>query len=315
MKLKSASLSLVLVFLMNAAFSQKSVRDSLKTFTVNLVNKAMKKGVKKMAIWDFTDLNKETSTFGSYIAEQFSVYAGDLEGLELMDRQNLKSLLNEHKLKSEGFIDQNTIMQLGKLHDVEAVVVGSVIMANNDFQVVVKIIETNFGRTIAAGEEFFQIDKKIAAILGMDFSENNSPVKNKDDVQSKIEGTWAGDLSQKNQPSSFSMLMQVSLVADKITGTIQINDKVNQLVFAKFSVEGIYEKGKFKITDLAVKDLYGNHQLCMKNYTGVIKQNGKDLIFSGTWDNDSYKIYNFGKIDITPVKCEGGIFSVKKISN
>ncbi len=61
-----------------------------------------------------------------------------------MDRQNLKSLLKEHKLKAEGFIDKNTIMELGKFNEVDAVAVGSVIMADKDFQVVVKIIETSF---------------------------------------------------------------------------------------------------------------------------------------------------------------------------
>lgn len=164
--------------------AQKNVRDSLKSFTIEVVQKAIAKGkIKKIAVWDFTDLNKEVSVFGSYIAEQFSVYAENIDTVELMDRQNLKSLLNEHKLKSEGFIDKNTIMELGRFREVDAVVVGSVIMADKDFQVVVKIIETSLGRTIAADEQFFQIDKRMAAILGIEISEN------------------ANQLSQENNPN------------------------------------------------------------------------------------------------------------------
>lgn len=175
-------LALVFIFMTlfcTSVFSQKTVRDSLRSFTVNLVKKAMEKGkVKKLAVWDFTDMNKEVSSFGSYIAEQFSIYAESVDSLELMDRQNLKSLLNEHKLKSYGFIDKNTIMELGRFKEVDAVVVGSVIMADKDFQVVAKIIETTAGLTIAADEQFFQIDSKIAAILGIEKTDNSDAGSN-----------------------------------------------------------------------------------------------------------------------------------------
>lgn len=175
MKIRCIITLFILMCTLTSAYSQKSVRDSLKEFTISIVQKAMERGnIKKLAVWDFTDMSKEVSSFGSYISEQFSVYAESVDSIQLMDRQNLKSVLREHKLKSEGFIDQNTIMQLGRFKEVEAVAVGSVIMADKDFQVVVKVIETNYGRTIAAGEQFFQIDKRMSAILGIEFTENSN---------------------------------------------------------------------------------------------------------------------------------------------
>lgn len=165
MKLKLFAISFI--FFASNSFSQKSLRDSLKAFTINVMEKAIKKGnIKKIAVWDFTNIHKEVTLFGSYIAEQISVYAEDIDSLQLMDRQNLKSVLKEHKLKSDGFIDQNTILELGKFKSVEAVVVGSVIVIDKDFQIVIKVIETNNGRTIAAAEEFFEIDKKLATLFG-----------------------------------------------------------------------------------------------------------------------------------------------------
>jgi len=179
MKLKTILFVILLTIISFECFSQKNVRDSLKEFTTSVVNQARVKGkVKKLAVWDFTNMNKEVFNFGSYIAELFSVYAELVDSVELMDRQNLKSLLNEHKLKSEGYIDKNTIMELGKFKDVDAVIVGSVIMADKDFQVVVKVIETSLGRTVSADEQFFPIDQKMAAILGIVFNESsgsNSP--------------------------------------------------------------------------------------------------------------------------------------------
>ena len=179
MKLKSLFFAILMASISLECFSQKNVRDSLKEFTIEVVRKAMEKGkVKKLAVWDFTNMNKEVFNFGSYIAEQFSVYADQVDSVELMDRQNLKSVLNEHKLKSEGFIDKSTIMELGKFKDVDAVVVGSVIMAGKDFQIIVKIIETSLGRTVAADEQYFEIDSRLAATLGVEFGGNtdsNSP--------------------------------------------------------------------------------------------------------------------------------------------
>jgi hypothetical protein len=159
------------------AISQSSSSDSLKNFTIKLIERGIKKSkIKKIAVWDFTDMNKENSTFGSHIAELISVYATFVDSIIVMDRQNLKSLLKEHKLKSEGFIDPATVMELGRFSGVDAVIVGDAIVAGKDFEVIIKILETNQAGTIAADDQFFPIDDKMAAKLGIQISETE--VKN-----------------------------------------------------------------------------------------------------------------------------------------
>jgi len=226
--------TILLTFLFSNSFSQKSLRDSLKGFTVTVVQKAMKKGVKKIAVWDFTDINKEVSLIGRYVAEQFSIYAEGIEDLELMDRQNLKSLLNEHQLKSDGFIDKNTIMELGKLKDVQAVAVGSVILADKNFQVVVKIIETSNGRTVAADEQFFPIDKNMAAILGKGPEEDNGNSGKQASARSTkgLAGLWSftiystyvvwGDGSMKNAGAHINGFMNLVQNGNSITGKFSL---------------------------------------------------------------------------------------------
>lgn len=179
MKSKQIIIFIIQFIICNHLCAQKSVRDSLKDFTFSVVKDAIKKGkIKTLAVWDFTDIGKGNSISGSYISEQFSIYAEKVENIRIMDRQNLKSLLKEHKLKSEGFIDKNTIMELGKFKEVDGVAVGSVIIVGDEFQVNVKIIETTFGETVSAGEEFFAIDKRIGEIfknqkIATDKIENN----------------------------------------------------------------------------------------------------------------------------------------------
>lgn len=175
MKLKYIICLLVVSILYLPTFSQSNSNDSLKTFTIKLIERAIKKSkIKKIAVWDFTDINKENTIFGSHIAELISVYATYVDSVIVMDRQNLKSLLKEHKLKSEGFIDQNTIMELGKFSGVDAVIVGDAIVTGKDFEVVIKILETNRAGIIAADDQYFPIDSKMAAKLGIQISESNN---------------------------------------------------------------------------------------------------------------------------------------------
>lgn len=161
------------------AFSQTSLRDNLKKFTADVIAKAIKKQhIKKISFWDFTDINKETQPVGTYISELMSVYANDIDSVLVMDRMHLKTILQEHQLKSEGFIDQNTIMQLGKFSDVNAVVVGTIILNENgkDFQLMVKVLTTNEAITASSGEETFPIDDKISSVVGIKV--NNSDNQN-----------------------------------------------------------------------------------------------------------------------------------------
>jgi hypothetical protein len=173
MKLKTLVLILSLMASLRL-ICQDNIRDSVRKFTINLVEKALKKNIKKISFWDFTDINNEVQPIGSYISELMSIYANDVDSVEVMDRQHLKTLLQEHQLKSEGFIDENTIMELGKFSDVDAVVVGTIIIGNKDFQILAKVLRTNQASTASSGEQSFAIDEKMASILGIRLENSSS---------------------------------------------------------------------------------------------------------------------------------------------
>ena len=167
MKLKLFFITLLFAFTAVNLNAQKLARDSLKDFALKVVQKAVKKAnIKSLAVWDFTDIHKSNFLFGNYVAEQFSIYAGEIETLNVMDRQNLKSLVREQKLKEDKLTEDTTFIKFLKLKNVNALVVGSVIIVGTEeFQVVVKIVSTNNGETISSGEEFFPIDKRTASIM------------------------------------------------------------------------------------------------------------------------------------------------------
>jgi hypothetical protein len=225
MKTKLLFISFLLIFCSTSSFAQDSVKDSLRAFTFRVVKEAIKRGnIKSLSVWDFTDIHKVNSTAGSYISEQFSIYAEKIETIHHMDRQNLKSLLKEHKLKSEGFIDRNTIMQLGKFKEVDAVAVGSVILAGNEFQVNVKIIATTTGEMVGSDEQFFPINERIKAI----FNSPSPPIENKNPSEKPKIGSYKDNIKVQKDEILQTSLSSFELNNNNIHAVLKfenINDK------------------------------------------------------------------------------------------
>jgi hypothetical protein len=64
-----------------------------------------KSGKKTVAVVDFTDLQGRVTEFGRFLAEEFSVaLSADQSGFKVIDRTNLKTILQEHKLASTGVL-------------------------------------------------------------------------------------------------------------------------------------------------------------------------------------------------------------------
>lgn len=158
----------IFMLLFSSAFCQNnpvSTKDSIRSFTYRLVNKALtKRKFKKIAVWDFTDPQKQTSKAGTYIADQVSIYATDIDSVIVLDRQNMESIIREHKLKDKDFlIDQQALLQLGKFSGAEVLAIGKVSIFEADcyIQLYLKIVDANTAQTLSAAEEYIPIDKKF----------------------------------------------------------------------------------------------------------------------------------------------------------
>ena len=161
---------LAFLFLQAEAVSQRNARDSLKNFTVRLVQKAMsKEKIRKIAIAEFTGLNKEPTVLSQYISELIAIYAENLDSVTIIDMHNLKSILKENNLDANAPLTEKTIVQIGKLADIDAVISGKMLTDNNkkDFQLLARVLSTSrMGTSLASAEEYFTLDNKMIALLG-----------------------------------------------------------------------------------------------------------------------------------------------------
>jgi TolB-like protein len=132
--------------LVPAANSQGPAVNSLSS---GLSDIASRSGRKTVAVVDFTDLQGCVTELGRYMAEDVSVaLVNNAKGFEVIDRTNLRVLMQEHKLASTGIIDSETARQLGKVAGVDALVTGTIAPLSDSVHVSAKVLDTETAKML-----------------------------------------------------------------------------------------------------------------------------------------------------------------------
>jgi hypothetical protein len=122
----------LLLLITTASFSQSEFDKSLNTITSDLAEKLKAVNKKKIVVLYVTDINKSTTTPGKYIADLVSVnIVNNLGGFQVFDRDNLTEIIAAKKLIAEGYIDKAKAQEIGRLLEVEAIIVGTYTVLSN----------------------------------------------------------------------------------------------------------------------------------------------------------------------------------------
>jgi TolB-like protein len=141
-----ALLAFAIFFLMQPAFSQGPAVNSLSSGLSEIANRS---GKKTVAVVDFTDLQGCVTELGRYMAEDVSVaLVNNAKGFEVIDRTNLKVLMQEHKLASTGIIDPATARKLGQVAGVDALVTGTIAPLSDSVHVSAKVLDTETAKML-----------------------------------------------------------------------------------------------------------------------------------------------------------------------
>lgn len=143
-----------------------SVTAGAGTYEVEMVNmgKAIaasfdqKQQIRTIAVLDFTDLQGTVTELGRFLAEELSadLVIGQKQ-FDVIDRANLKRLLDENKLSRSGLVSPEAIKRLGKMAGADALVTGMVTPMGNSLRVSARIINTETARIVGAAQ--VNIDK------------------------------------------------------------------------------------------------------------------------------------------------------------
>jgi TolB-like protein len=172
-----------LLIIFNIIFTSFSLYS--QEFDVRLENLAKKTAGKlntnqnkRIAIWGFkSESDTENSALGNYLNEDFSVYLTNYsQNFEIIDRNHLDVLLKEHKLNAEGYIDEKTAKELGKIAAVDAIVTGTYSILPTRIKLRVKVINTETALQLSADLASLPINKEIRILVDPD------ALKNKDET-------------------------------------------------------------------------------------------------------------------------------------
>ncbi len=157
---------MILLCLVLPSFLTSSYGQEIKDISVRLAAAVTKSGKKTVAVVDFTDLQGCVTEFGRFLAEEFSVaLATGSGGFEVIDRTNLKTLLQEHKLAATGIIDPQTARKVGEIAGVQSLVTGTVTPFGDTVHLSVKVLDAETAKIIGAVAADMPRNKAIDELL------------------------------------------------------------------------------------------------------------------------------------------------------
>lgn len=123
-------------------------------------------GKKTVAVVDFSDLQGCVTELGRFIAEELSASLAESgKGIQIVDRTNLKVILQENKLAAAGVIDPSTAQKLGQLAGVDSLITGTLTPFGDSVRVAVKVMDSASARIVAATRGDIARTKAIDELL------------------------------------------------------------------------------------------------------------------------------------------------------
>jgi len=134
-----------------ALTSTPLLAQDMKPLSSILAKSISSSGRKTVAVVDFTDLQGNVTELGRYLAEELSVeLVGDENGFEVIERNQLKVILQEHRLSATGLIDPQTARKLGQFAGVDALVTGTLTVFGDTVHLSAKVLDTQTARMLGA---------------------------------------------------------------------------------------------------------------------------------------------------------------------
>lgn len=169
--MKKTPLFIFLLFLTFNSYSQSAFDKALLEISSDISNKLNVKAKKRVVVLFITDINKQTTIAGKYLANIISInIVNDVGNFQVFDRENLNSIAEANKLIAEGYIDVDKTKELGKLLEVDAIIIGNYTILSATMKLTTKALDAMTGFVIAAAMKDLPLDNDAGALLGINTS-------------------------------------------------------------------------------------------------------------------------------------------------
>jgi TolB-like protein len=168
--------SLGLALLLAPVAAVPAFAQDLKTVSSSLSSRIAASGRRTVAVIDFTDLQGNVTELGRFLAEELSVdLVGDAKGFEVIERTQLKTILQEHKLATTGLIDPQTARKLGQIAGVDALVTGIITPLGDSVRLSAKVLDTTTAKMIAASTVDIPKTRAVEELLARGIGGSEQP--------------------------------------------------------------------------------------------------------------------------------------------
>jgi len=169
---------LSVVLLAAHLFSAKLFGDELdkeiSNLTAQVVSAVDQTEVKTIAALDFVDLQGNTTQLGRFLADEISTeLVMTKKRFTVVDRANLKKIMQENKLTVSGLVDPGNAKKLGQIAGVDALITGTVTPFDRTVRVAVKVIATDTAKIVAAARGEIAKTASIEKLIGGDLASND----------------------------------------------------------------------------------------------------------------------------------------------
>jgi Curli production assembly/transport component CsgG len=164
-------LRFVMVLLLAAALqplpaSAQNLDTELAALAEALAKQIKEAGLKKISVVDFSDLQGNYNELGRFIAENLTVnMVAHRKDFSMVDRANLKRILEENKLSMAGLVDPANAKKLAEISGVDALIIGNVTPLKTDVSITAKITSTATVEIVGAGRGSIRRGEEIDQLL------------------------------------------------------------------------------------------------------------------------------------------------------
>lgn len=145
----------------------------LSDATKVLTSKLEENNKKRVVVLYVTDINKNQTVAGKYLADEISSAIVNQKGFQVFDRDNLGAIVAAKRLMAEGYIDAAGAKQLGQMLSVDAIVVGNYTVLSNTIRLSLKAIDATSGLVLSVSSKTLPVDNDLASLLGVNVPSNS----------------------------------------------------------------------------------------------------------------------------------------------
>ena len=142
------------------------LENGTRDLATQIVNGMAEKNKQKIAVSEFIDLNGDVTNFGKFLSEELITQLFLSKKFDVIERQLLNKILNEHKINLSGVIDDKTAKKVGKVLGVDSICTGTVSDLGKSLKVNARLISTETGAVFAVASTEIAKNETVTGLTG-----------------------------------------------------------------------------------------------------------------------------------------------------